>query len=95
VVEKSALVGQPLPKEAESGKDTVECIASGDETALVSNTESRKAEARRGNTGGDSSVGIVNITAVLDHPRFGVALFPEKKKTRHLQVVKKLIVFGR
>src|SRR5260370_18345560 len=93
VVENPAMVGELLPQKAEGGEDTLERSTGRDESPLVSNADSGKTEARRGNAGRNVPSLVVNVAAVLDHPGFWAGLLPEEKETCVLQIVQKLIVF--
>ena len=93
VVEKPAMVGQFLPQKAQGGEDTLQRSTGRDESPLVSNADSGKTEARRGNAGCNVPSLVVNVATVLDHPRFRAGLLPEEKKTCVLQIVQELFVF--
>ena len=95
VVEKSAVVGQLSPQKAQRGEDAFQRSSRRNESPLVPNAQSGETEAGRGNAGRNSLTVLVNVTAVFDHPRFRVALFPEEKTTGFLHVVQKLIVLDR
>src|ERR1039458_7319459 len=87
VVEKTAMVGHVFPEKTEGNDDALQCVGGGNEAPLLSYAESGKTEARRGNAGRNSWIVVVNVTAVLDHASFRVALFPEKKTSCNLQLV--------
>src|ERR1700676_3754630 len=92
VVEESAVIGQFSPQEAQRHQNAGEGIDTRDEPALLANTQSREAEARRCDASRTGLIESVNITAILDHASIGIPLFPEKKETDTLQVVQELVI---
>jgi hypothetical protein len=94
VVEKSAMVGQLPPQEAQGGEDSLQRIGGSDEAPLLSNAERGETEAGGRNAGCSALIVGVNIAAVFNHTGVRAALFPEKKDACFLYVIQQLIVFG-
>src|SRR5580700_11317992 len=95
VVEEPSVVRQLLPQEPERDKHAFEGIAARNQSALLSDAESRQTETGGGDAGYDPLIIRADVAPIFHHPCLVAGLLPEIAEVRDFQLVQKPVVFGR
>ena len=97
VIEKSAMVGQGLPKKTQRVQDPSARLVQRNEAALFTNADRREPKAGGRDAGDYGIVGgcFARVAPVFDQAGLGVGLLPEVAKRGSLHVIEELVIVGR